>query len=524
MKKGFLWILLLIMIVSTMPVQGAWYDFLNPFKTTYDTTEYDDCVDVWGASICGSTYCNGQSKNNKDKIFCNYENDANRLFEAQLYPATCDELNKWNDTEEISFIFGVNVDSQDSPLNSRICQGDSEFVQFQHRDSYRLPYEVLNAGQSYQNLYLDMFGAIYLEKPSKSKLNDIYGNVLPDINLGTYIFNHAQDVNYRNDLEYLYDTVKTTPMNDQIFSLLNCEIDCDYTGVNDNDINIPVGDDGKKGGNTLDYTKSTIFFNLAHAETWANVTEADLDSSCNYWANLFGTSECVNDFANSANLLSYYRIINRLEADIDYAYHYSNTNNVVDSYSCSYPKEDYSNSEVTTQVTCNIGKTWEGILFSPDYDDLTWDQIGITECDDNNQNCVIHMTNTFFLNSTSGNINYIDSEFTGTNLTLEESVEQFIDDTSGILDYLTNINEDITSNIPGSSTYNDKNVAIGQSMIDVVDSTIELSKYVFSFILLVVYFIEIFLFIGIFQLIISSFNSLRKAVKELFGLNKEEEK
>jgi hypothetical protein len=499
-------LILVFLLVAVTPVHAGLFDFLNPFQNSIDTTELDECIEIYGETECYSSFCNGNGKG--DKLYCNYDMDVNRLYESELYPMTCDAVNEWNDTEEVSFIFGVNVDSQDHSLNRQICGADNNFEQFSKRDSYKVPYQLLNSVESYGTLWVDIFGAVYLEKPSKSDLEDIYGNILPE-----YI-GQINPYNVETELQYLYDNLEELPMNDQMFSLLKCEMDCDYQGAGDNDINQPISTDGKKGGVKLDYTKNTLFLENAEISRWSEKPDLTMEESCSFWENLFSGYECSNNFVENINLQNYYKTIDRLESDVDYNYAYSNTNNALNSYTCNYPKAIYSDTEVTTRVKCTLGKTWEALFFSPDEDWFKWSTIGNNNCLESDPTCTFNMDLTFYLNSTSGNINYVDSSYEDTNQTYAESVDDFTDKYSDLLTTLINYGdtEEFTTE------FVDERVTFQTELKIVLDNILELNTFIFSFVLLIAYFVEVFIFIGLFRLIVGSFGAIRKAFKELFGI------
>ena len=496
-KYNKLVLVMLVLIVSMTSVQASWFgDF---FTGGVDTTEYDECLTFFTQEDCEAEFCNGNSGG--DKIYCNYDTDTNRLFEAEFYPMTCDALNKWNSTEEIRFAFGVNVDSQDHSLNARICQGDEDFDQFLKKDSYQVPSEVLNSVESYEYLWVDLFGAVYLEKPSKSELDTIYGNVLVEY----------EGFTDGGELDYLYENLKKEPMNDQIFSVLSCSVDCNYEGSEDNDLDLPVSTNGKKGGVAFDYTKQTTFLDELEAERWAEKQELTMDNACSFWDNLLSNWECANNFIDNVNLQNYYKIIDRIDSDIDYTYWYSNTNNVLNSFTCDYPKDTYANQEVTARVSCNIGKTWEGIFFSPS-DELDYSVIGLGSDD---TTAYFNMDMVFYLNETSGIINKISQNLTEGTRNLNDFVDQEGDKLDGVLDYLIKYDDGV---LEFTEQTIDNRVVLQPEIKNVIDGVLELNTYVFSFILLVAYFIETFIFIGIFRLIIGSFNAIRKAFKDLFGI------
>jgi len=496
-KNIMVWILVIMIIPSAF----AW---TKPFAPSIDTSQYDECLLYYSETDCKTEFCNGNGKG--DTIHCNYDNDVNRLFEAEMYPMTCDELNKWNSTEEIRFAFGVNVDSQDHNLNSRICQGEDNFDQFYKRDSYKVPYSVLNSVQSYETLWVDLFGAIYLERPTKSELETIYGNVLPDYegiaNIG------------KTDVSYLYDTMEEIPINDQIFSILSCNVDCDYQGVSDNDLNLPISTNGKKGGVAFDYTKKTVFLDELESERWADKQDLTIAESCSFWDNLLTNWECTNNFLDNVNLQNYYKVIDRLDSDIDYSYWYSNTNNVLNSFTCNYPKDVYTDSNITSRVSCQIGKTWEGVLFSPDIVSIKFDTIGISNTN-NYGTARLNMDINFYLNGTTGTIINTGSSYSETEQDLDDFVDEQGDKISGVLDYLIKYDPEIKKFTEETI---DNRVVFQEEVKSVLDSTLELNTYIFSFILLIAYFIEIFIFIGLFKLIVSSFNAMRKGFKDLFGI------
>ena len=500
-------VFILFMFLFIISISSVQANFLTDiFNGGVDMTEYDECLLYNTQTECATEYCNGNGKG--DKIYCNYESDANRLFDAEMYPMTCDELNRWNTTEEIRFTFGVNVDSQDYSLNTRICQGDDTFDQFYKKDSYRVPYEVLNGVQSYETMWIDLFGAIYLERPSKSELETIYGNVLPEYDgIAQY---------GRSDVEYIYESIEEVPINDQTFSILGCSVDCDYQGENDNNLNAPISTNGKKGGLSYDYTRKTTFLNIAESEDWAEHQDLTFEDSCNFWENIISNFECTNNFIDNINLQNYYKTIDRLEADIDYSYWYSNTNNVLNSFTCDYPKEDYADTDITARVRCQIGKTWEGIFFSPDTDSIKFDTIGINN-DRNAVSAYLDMDVNFHLNGTSGEITNNGGNIT----TGEQTIDEYVDDEGerigGALDYLIKYDENIKDFIYSGPV--EEKVYLQEEVKSVLDGMTELNTYIFSFILLIAYFVETFIFIGVFKLIISSFSAVRKAFKDLFGIN-----
>ena len=509
MKQQFnkIYLLMLILLVAVTPVHAGLWDYL--FSGGVDRSEYDQCLEWFSETECSTEFCAGNAEG--DKIYCNYDTDTQRLFEAEMYPATCDALNNWNDTEEVRYIFSVNVDSQDYSLNSRVCQGDNEFEQFLKRDSYDVSHELLNRVESSETLWVDSFGLTYLDKPSKAELKEIYDEEL--VELGTFIFSDMDS--YTDGIDYLYNNLEEVQMNDQMFSLLSCQVDCDYTGAGDNNLDMPITTDGKKGGLTFDYTKAAVFVDNSIAVKWKEKVGEDLESACGFWSNLLTFGACSRHEAENINLNNYYDILDRVNSDKDQVYWYSNTNNVINSFTCNYPKDTYANTDVTARVSCVVGKTQEGLFFT-NPDDYSWSELGLNTCDDSEYGCLFTMDLTGNLNTTTGNIQHVNQTLTDYNVTDEEQVDDFIDSTTPILGYLLK-KGDPTENIELVGQEEER-VRLDESIKGVLSDMLELNTYVFSFILLINYFIQIFMFIAAFNLIVSAFQAIRKAFKDLFNV------
>jgi len=492
------------------------YAFTNPFTWVNDQFSFEsrhdaygewaECISINSEEVCANKYCTVTSTN---QIRCSYDAEAMRLFSTELYPG-CNYDKEWNETEEVQFIYKVDFNSQDYALNKEICGDNGDFPRYFKKDSYRVPLELVSQAKSTPTWWEDFQGLNWLTSPTRAQMKSLY------------------DEDFFTLSEGAYESLTEVDFNEEAFSVLSCQVDCDYEGVNDNSLDVAVCSDGQKDCAKTDFTKTTRFLSATAGLTYYNLFKDSYESYCTskvlVFGNIYDQVKCIASYLNLEYRSEEFLGSRVYSEDVDmytYEKYDSDESMVHQSFTCNYPKDTYSNQEVTARVRCVIGKTKEYRYFTKDKEEVSFSQIGLNNCDDSEDMCIITMDLSLYLNSTSGNFNYLNDSFEDYNRTLREIVDESILLTKPTLKYRLKDPRDVP---------NDLNEELNLQPIDgtvtkdvnfnlVTEYFVMFGEDIFAFLLIIVYLLEGFIFLAVVKLVFDSFMSLRQSYKALFGVN-----
>ena len=191
--------------------------------------------------------------------------------------------------------------------------------------------------------------------------------------------------------------------------------------------------------------------------------------------------------------------------------------------SCNYPDDKYaSRDNVTIKVESRIAHTQEHYLLSgEDVDDDWINDLGL-DCNDESGVCLQETLVTFSIEGSGENrtLEFIDYSFEGINQTNKEAIDDARSDFNrppapevrrqaldGLEDQFI-----LDLQMEEDKAYRDRNQESAVSMVK------EFSLYLVSFNMLILYLLQISLFIGIFALVMNSFRHAKKAFKKVFLL------
>ena len=483
--------LLIFMIVTLL---------LSSVVFAVDRDSWDQCVSNNNNDLCSDTLCVG----NKYAIACQEPKDNIRNFLFTVRPVNCNSALKWNNTEEMRFVFDLDLDAKSlNPINSESCSSyDSPFNIISKKARYTVPYDFLNFVDLYKITYIDKDGWTYLTEP-KSTFKNQLGDILTD-----------------EEIDEKFGNVKTEPMVKNMYSVLSCEFDCDYTGATDNQLDGAEYDDY---GATRDYTYSKRFVTLNSVAKYEDEVLESFSKDCDNELDLSfgGIAKSIKCFSRNAQFVSYsvseYLRQFFLDDEEQYRYSYeyasSKKQSVAESFTCKYPKSDYNNQEVEVRVYCRVGKTWEGIFSQPSeglsFPPYLIDQSEDGNCLDNGM-CKVGASLKFILNSTLGEAQYTNLSFITYNLTDEEIFKE-IEDSEVYEGSYRRIEAD--EDIEESFTTFQRDLKRDKVVVQVLG----LSEYVISTNLIITYLLQFSIVMMAFIIMMNSFKMLIGSIKRLFN-------
>jgi hypothetical protein len=510
-ERIIVWIMLLVLL--TTPVHAGWFDGLWG-KTVDPSGEWTDCLDVYSEEQC-LNYCSGDDKD----VRCTYPVDYKRTFSVQLFPTDCavnsqvpsDLIGGISGNEfAFQYIINMNVDKDWSAIDRNGC---GDFEEYHYTSNYNIAPRMLNNIKLHNQWYVDSNGLPFIEIPTQREMNAIYGkNNAPDIALF--------------DKEYMLPSK---------YSILNIKYDCDYQGVYDDEyegfVNVDNPQNQKSLEEWLDFTKSNVFNDDFDSQTYQDTYEDIFEEYCGTWDSFFSTTQnalvCfrlwdpAERFFNMLTGENASTFIEPGESKYRTEFLYSKRNSHMQQISCNYPDDEYaSRDNVTIKVQSRIAHTQEHYLLSGEGVDDDWDNDLGLDCNDESGVCLQEATVTFSIEGTGDNrtLEFIDYSFEGINQTNKEA----IDDTRSDFNRppapevrrqaLDGLEEQFVLDleIAEDKAYRDRNQESAVSMVK------EFALYLISFNMLIVYFMEISLFVGIFAMVMNSFKHAKNAFKKVF--------
>jgi len=501
-----LMLLLLVAQVNAFSLRDLIFE-----RFTDPSGELTECNEIYTEEECMS-YCSG----NREDARCTYPSETKRIFSVQLYPTDCEYTRIEQDVgggvsgSDYVFIYDIDL-NRDKNFEHILNDKCENFPQYLKSSRYSVSSGMINNIKLYDSWWIDPNGLPYLEKPGNSDLRDFYGD----------------------EVDFDINDLKTKFMAPSKYSLLNVKFDCDYTGEDDIEFNGFYSSKDPTSQKELleifDYTESNIFSEdfqyQNYNDYYSNIYEDNCQGLGSFISQL---SYCTDVWLQSNpafNFLSKNQdLVFTQPGDKEYKseFLFSTRNSANVRINCEYPDSDYNDGDqVTLKVSSKIAYSREHLLLSGAeiVNDMNEDLD--LECNEGNNYCTQESLLTFNISGTndSRKLVYVESDF----IALNQTDKEVIDDTRADIhrppapklqsQSLKNYNEEFSLDdfeLGTDKAYRDKNQEDAVSMVK------EFSLYLVSFNMLIVYLLQISLFMGIFVLVMNSFRHAKNAFKKVF--------